>query len=249
MKKILLVLAFFPAIWFVSCREESELSVINTHVTLSVGKTEKISFSGTIKSIESTDRFVASVDGYSVTGEHVGTASIVINSGEYIIPVKISGWYDIYSDPLTAWNCSMDSVENYAKKEWGISSAAESDSSALVYRDFGKSDLMLYLFDDDKLTGVVTALDSQYASEIGDYLSERYYLSFPFDLGSYTFGGMNAYEIGEATTFVYVKVHSSKIIVAYVPARPTTVSDAESLGIMAFEKMEDFLEETVYSLQ
>lgn len=76
MKKILLVLAFFPAIWFASCREESELSVINTHVTLSVGKTEKISFSGTIKSIESTDRFVASVDGYSVTGEHVGTASI-----------------------------------------------------------------------------------------------------------------------------------------------------------------------------
>lgn len=76
----------------------------------------------------------------------------------------------------------------------------------------------MYIMKDNKLVSVGVSLESKYASEIGEYLAERYLMS-PYNVGNYTFVGMDAYRLENANTVVLVRIIStSKIMVLYMPA-------------------------------
>lgn len=216
MKKILLLAIALPMWAFSSCSDDDkDENKINTApISLYVGDSEKIEMDFVPTKTVSENDFIAKVekDG-TIEGEHVGATNIVIDD-KYTISVEVKGKVNTYDDPITKWGCNSSYIkENQKQGTW----SNKSDEETIMYEDCGKADFVMYMMENGKLISSGVVISSLYASDMGKYLSERYFM-IPYDLGDYTIGGLDAYEIKDAKTVVALKVYSSKyLMVVYMP--------------------------------
>lgn len=216
MKKFLFIMAsVLPLFTFIGCSgDDNENKIDTTPISLYVGDSEKIEMDFVPTKTVSENDFIAKVekDG-TIEGEHVGATNIVIDD-KYTISVEVKGKVTTYDDPITKWGCNSSYIkENQKQGTWSTTS----DKETLVYENCGKADLLMYMMEGNKLTSVGVAIESKYASEMGEYLAERYFM-IPYDLGDYTIGGIDAYEAKNAKTFVAIRVYSIKyLMVLYIP--------------------------------
>lgn len=214
MKKLLFIMAMMlPLFTFVGCSDDNEKDNVNTEpISIYVDDTYQVQMDITPTTVASENEFVAQIemDGI-VSGKHVGSTEVSID-GKYIIPVEVKGKIITYDDPVTKWGCDEDFIKSNQKQ----GKFSKSDDN-LVYEKCGKADLVMYMMENGKLVSSGVVIGSQYASEMGEYLAERYFM-IPYDLGDYTIGGFDAYETKDAKTFVAIKVYSTKyLMVIYMP--------------------------------
>lgn len=214
MKKILFLLVMvLPVLVFTSCSDDDNEGVNTKKISLFVGDEKKIESAVVPNSVFSENNFIAEVeDDGTVIGKHVGQTIISINE-KYNIPVEIKGKYTTYDDPILNWGCSAD----YIIKNQKQGTLNSQNATSITYTNCGKAQSAVYLFEEGKLVSAGFVLRSSLASEIGDFLDERY-LMIPYDLGDYTIAGINSYKLENASNIVFVKVYNvSTIMVLYAP--------------------------------
>lgn len=242
MKKLLIMLAaMLPLFVFVGCSDEE--SHVNTEpISLYVDDTYQIQMDITPSSVSSEREFIATIekDGV-VTGVHVGETNVYID-GEYTIPVEVKGKYNLYEDPITEWGCSSAYIkENQKQGTYYIGDGGNDDSEMIEYRACGEADWIIYLLEDDKLQAVGVAIPSFLSSEVGNFLTERFFM-IPYDLGDYTIGGANDYNTDKATTFVYVKVSSVGYLTIYYIQHEAETNSLRSGDIPIAKKLESIIQ-------
>ena len=202
---------------FTSCSsddDEEKQTVDVTPISVYAGNSQTISMNYTPKRISSQNDFIATVDNSGkIQGIHVGSTNISVD-GKYIIPVEVKGKRETYGEPVTKWGCNQYYIQEHQKHKGTLSL----NGGNLGYKECGKAEGIVYIMEDNKLAAVGVGLKSIYASEIGEYLAERYLMS-PYSIEDYTFIGMDAYKLEDANTVVLVKtVSASWIFVLYMPA-------------------------------
>lgn len=225
MNKILLLAATLLILLFSSCSDDDkdESQIDTTPISLYVGDTKKIKMSFVPTKTVAENGFIADVekDG-TIKGQHVGTTNIVIDD-KYIISVNVKGKIVTYDDPITKWGCDASYIRQN-QKQGELSN--KSDEESIKYENCGKADLIVYMMENGKLASCGVVIKSEYVSEMGKYLTERYFM-LPYDLGNYTMAGMDAYETKDAKTVAAIRVYSAKyLMVAYLPYKEEGVKSS-----------------------
>lgn len=83
----------------------------------------------------------------------------------------------------------------------------------------GNADVLMYTFENGKLSGVITMVSTAYTSEYAGYMAERF-LMLPYETDANTyFIGADGLELTKANTVVVLEVYNYKYISAvYMPA-------------------------------
>lgn len=221
MKKLIIMLVAMLPFLFVGCSDEDKKNEVNTEpVSLYVDDTYKIPMDITPSSVLSENEFIATIENDGVvSGEHVGETNVLIN-GEYNVPVEVKGKYNLIEDPITDWGCSA----SYIKENQKQGTLYSEDEDMIIYTDCGDAEMLGYMMEDGKLRSVGFIISTSYSSEVTNFLTERFFM-IPYDLGDYTLGGANAYNVDDATTFAYIQVSSvNYYTVLYVPKELDTKS-------------------------
>lgn len=243
MKKLLIMLAaMLPLFAFVGCGEDEENHVDTNLVSLYVDDTYQIPMDIIPSSVASENEFIATIENDGViTGMHVGETNVSID-GRYTIPVEVKGKYNLFDDPVTEWGCSSAYIkENQKQGTYYIGDGENDDSEMIEYRACGEADWVIYLLDDDKLQAVGVIIPSFFASEVGGFLAERFFM-IPYDLGNYTIGGANAYNTNKATTFVYVQVSSIEYLTILYMQHEADANNLRSGDMPITKKLESIIQ-------
>lgn len=187
---------------FVACsKDDDEKEIDTTPISIYIDDARQLNLKG--ESVISDNEFVAFVENDSVYGFHVGKTNLVVN-GNQTIPIEVKGKYDIGVDVITEWGKPID----YIKENHKIGDLSREDFETLYYENTGDAYNVMYMFKDGKLSGASVTINSRYLQKVTSYLLERF-LMFPESLPGYTFVGMNARKLADATTVVFLKIRSS----------------------------------------
>ena len=223
-KEILFLLAMLPML-FTSCSKDDDSNGgyygDKRPIVINIGESKALNLA---PNTYSKNPFIVSVNDKGIYGEHVGKTDIVTKGTP--ISVEVKGKYHTYPDPITNWGCNMSYIKNNYKS--GVS--WKEDDGTLVYENCGKSELVMYIFEYGKLYGVGAVVKSSYASEIGNYINERYFV-LPYDLGEYTYGGSNAYSTDKASTFVYLKISDNAKYISAIYLESPQKSKTKSIEL------------------
>lgn len=215
MKKILFLLVMFAS--FVACsKDDDEKEIDTTPISIYIDDARQLNLKG--ESVVSDNEFVAFVENDSVYGFHVGKTNIVVN-GNQTIPVEVKGRYDLGVELLTEWGASID----YVKKNHVGGKLIEEDSETLAYEKVGDATGVIYTFKNGKLSSSLFVIDSYYLQKTTSFLLERF-LIYPENISSYTFVGMNAMKLKDATTIAFLKIRSSSQLAVMYTENTTTKS-------------------------
>jgi hypothetical protein len=190
-------------------------------------------------SISSSNEFVALVKDKTVTGFHVGSATLTVN-GNKTIPITVLPKYHLYDDPICNWGCDVDYVKSH-QKQGTISSKSTSEN--LIYENAGAASVLMYTFKNGTLSTVAAVVSTNHTSQYSSYLSERY-MMIPYYEGKDTyFVGADAIEVEKATTAVILQVYSATQLVAvYTPANKNTKGVISDTGIYEENAQEIFMQ-------
>ena len=217
---------------FVACGDDDEGGsgsgndgIITSPITLLSGGKKKID--GNVKSAQSSNEFVASVNNGIIEGEHIGNAIITVNN-KYKIQVTVEPLYLIMDDPVLQWNATKETVKSLQHQ----GTVFAEDDEMLVYQNCGDSEVLTYSFKNGKLKSVLAVVPVSKKSSFVNYLTERYAF-YPQQLSNYTFVGMDSYSLDNAKTIVTLSVYNTKYLAnLYMPA-----SDFNSKTIQQSRKL------------
>ena len=201
--------------------EEEEETFDTSKVSLFREKTKTIE--GNVISAVSGNEFVALVEKNVITGNHVGSTVVTVNE-RFQIPVEVIPLYYVVDDPVTDWGVSISVVKSRQKQ----GTIAKETANGISYENCGDADQLAYLFEDGKLYSAAFLVPTSKTSSFTSYLTERYAF-YPGQFSDYTFLGMNAYSLEDATTIVALSVYSTKYLLCmYMPASRYKESSSSS---------------------
>jgi hypothetical protein len=180
-KLILLVLATSISAFFYGCSKDSNvdtsISIKSAEKTLSAGDTyqvEAVSTAAITYASENDFHAIVSSSGL-VTARFVGETNIVLStdSDNKKVKIAVKPKYTLYPDPCLAFGISKNEI--IAK--YGTPSTQT--TSGISYTNYSNAaPLVMYVFDtNNKLAGSAVAVKSEYSSELGSFLIERYMLA------------------------------------------------------------------------
>ncbi len=196
MKKTLL-LAFLP-LFLIACSssDDDDNGLRKSNYTLNYGQSVDIGADGNL--VIDND-FVASYENGKIFGDHIGETD-AIYEGSQKITITVNGTSTYLNYPVTDWGASKSTVKSNHK---GGSLLSE-DSEDIMYTISSGSKvryIYFYSFENGKLSSSGLAVPSTEASELVDWLSQKYSISMTGDDEIFT-AGMDAYSSSKATTFV-----------------------------------------------
>ncbi len=209
-----------------SC-EKDGLNLSKTSYTLYSDDSTKIEGSYLDNIVwDSQNEFVATAEGNILTSILVG--STTLSCGDATISVTVKPRHTLYIEPYMKWGCSKsDIIAKFGTPD------SETDTALGYATGNSAAPLVMYMFNSDKLTSCGVAVKMSYASELVDFIAERYVI-LEVD--------------GTAATFVhcYGKVSDPKFdyggqmdyssslggfIVAYIPNSNETSNSNVTLGL------------------
>lgn len=117
----------------------------------------------------SENEFVATVKNNVITGQYVGKTTVKSASKNMTFSVEVKPKYNTYEEPYLDWGASKSAI----KAKYGTPKSE--DTSSLLYQTSNSNaPIMLYVFENGKMStcGVVCKVSTAY--ELGDFLVERY---------------------------------------------------------------------------
>ena len=151
------------------------------------------------------DDFYAAVDGEgTVTARHVGTTTVTAaaDSGNAACTVEVQPRYDTFVEPAyeligqTISHAEIDAVEKREKIEETKLSIAYKGEQPYIKR----VEYFYDVADEDELDAITVRFDKGYASEVKNFLSERY---LPVPINAYAINFYNHYETLAAVKVVW----------------------------------------------
>lgn len=225
---VIVLLSMF-SIALVSCGDddddEKDDGIDTTPITLIAGKDKVITGADTIST---SNRFVAYGTKNTVYAWHVGEATLLVN-GKKSITITVNPLYYLYDDPICMWGCTIDYVKQN-QKQGKINSKSTSDY--LIYDNAGGATILAYIFENGKLSSVMTFVSTNHTSTLADYLAERYLLLPMYEGDKTNFFGMDALDTDDAKTSVLMELADTKTwTVYYTNAQKTTRSNMSNSKI------------------
>ena len=176
---LLAVITVGMSVVFTSCGSDDDESKNETyHCRLKVGETIDYFDAG---NLVSKDEFVASVNGTTIKGLHVGKTTV--HSSNRIIRLEVYSQYNMFDEPYIKFGGSKSDVKNYEKR-----TIQKETDTELYYKSTGSFEHgLVYAFTSDgKLKTVVMMFnhkhDKTIASNLGKYFSDRY---LPLSISGY----------------------------------------------------------------
>lgn len=117
----------------------------------------------------SENEFVATVKNNVITGQYVGKTMVKSTTKNMSFSVEVKPKYNTYEEPYLDWGASKSAI----KAKYGTPKSE--DTNSLLYQTSNSSaPIMLYVFENGKMStcGVVCKISTAY--ELGDFLVERY---------------------------------------------------------------------------
>lgn len=198
--------------------EDPVITVTPASISMHYEDTQQLSANGAT-SFTSNDEFVAKVDQKGlVTGGHVGTTQIIASNGKKtaICEVTITPEYNLYDTPILEWGASKSTIlskETHETKDSGDKTLGSN------YSKGSTSCLVMYVFENDKLSAVMATLDESMYLSTGYYLLERYQ---PIGESEGMFVFLDALSKDKATTMIgyeQTKISGYNVVsVMYMPS-------------------------------
>ena len=229
MKKISFLLMCLFAILTASCSKEDEPAqekLDTKNIQFYIEDTRTITLENATGSVvwKSDNPLIASVvangNKCTITAEHVGTT--IIKANNHICEVKVLPKYTFFKEPYFKFGGSMSDVKKYMS--WA--SLKESTSTSLGYFYDDLNTAYLYTFENGALDISSFATTLSNASDVIDYLLERYIPVTEID--TYTYGCLNP----EKTMLVVIQL-GDYLTVAYTEYNSSKSSYEEDINIMA----------------
>ena len=219
-----------PVMSLVSCSSDDNEENINTApIIVYAGGTYNIE--GDVNSAVSSNEFVVLVEKNEVTGNHVGEASITVNS-KYNIQVNVRPRYMIMDNPVTDWGASKATIKQKHKQ----GTLKQETSDMLAYEKCGDADMVAYSFKNGKLAGIVVMMAMSNMTAYTNYLKERFAF-FPEQHENYTFLGFDAYTLEQSTTVVALSIYNTQYLSCVYMPTADYKSGAKAPKMNVLEKM------------
>ena len=224
MRKIVLFAVFVVVL--VGCKKEDEndIQVKNPNIEVKAGSSIQIEATSSSPITYFTENeFYASVNSTGlITANRVGEVSILLDNSEKNarVQVKILPVFTTYQDPYLNFGASKDDVI----KSVGSPSRTNDDGD-LIYDNYSTAaTLAMYFFNGSKLESVGVAVKTSYATELGNFIRERYsqYLVDGYDIYY-----INSLNINTATMIVGVRINISALMVVYMPTETLSLRSSE----------------------
>lgn len=190
MMMLLITLFILP-----SCSKDDEPSInIPSSISVNVGSSYNLGVDG---DWSTSNDFVASVSDKGVVyGEHVGDCNITI--GNKSCKVSVKGTINLYKDPIIDWGISKSEVIS----RWG-NNYTEIGNAIGYYTDDLKAPILMYSFENGKLSNAVMTVSTDYTSTMVDFLLERY---LPIGMSGYDFFFINNGTLQTSSTVIGVRL-------------------------------------------
>lgn len=167
------MLLFATLLSFTSCGGDDEpdnTKLSQTSYTMYHEDTQEIKGSNLSDIVWSSENeFVATVKNNVITGQYVGKTTIKSTIENMSFSVEVKPKYHTYEEPYLDWGASKSAI----KAKCGTPKSE--DTNSLLYQTSNSSaPIMLYVFENGKMStcGVVCKISTAY--ELGDFLVERY---------------------------------------------------------------------------
>lgn len=226
MKKVLL-LAFIAAMSVTSCTDK-EATLSKTHYTLYHSTKERIQ--GTdVENIgwSSNNEFVATIADGIIEGQYVGNTRVESTEGGLVFSVDVRPRHHLYDEPDMDWGASKSTIISRHGQPYS------SSSESLTYKSNNpQAPYYVYMFNNTGLYGIGVAVLVSAASELADFLLERYVV-YSVNMNTYTasfahcYGKVKDPKIDYAVGMQYSSSIGG-IIVAYIKGN-TSKSDIKGV--------------------
>ena len=190
---------------------------------------------------ESDNEFVATVKNGTITGQYVGKTSVKSVTKNLTFTVDVKPKYNTYEEPYLEWGASKSTV----KAKYGTPKSE--DTNSLLYETSNaNAPIMLYMFENGKMTtcGVVCKISTAY--QLGDFLVERY-VPVKVNVDNYSAtllhcsGKINDPQIDYGVAMQY-NSSIGGILVAYTSVNNSKSRNTDAIDFsIAFESLESVL--------
>lgn len=245
-KAFSLMLLLATLFTFTSCGGDDEpdnTKLSQTSYTLYHEDTQEIKGSN-LTGIEwnSENEFVATVKNGVITAQYVGETTVKSVNDNLEFSVEVKPKYNTYEEPYLDWGASKATI----KAKYGTP-AGEDTNSLLYQTSNSNAPIMLYLFENGKMStcGVVCKVSTAY--ELGDFLVERY-VPVKVDVDDYSATLLHCYgkRSDPQVDYGVAMQYSSSIggiLVAYSHVDNTKSGGAENIDFeTAFRSLENAIQ-------
>ncbi|MHC1689825.1 MAG: Ig-like domain-containing protein [Bacteroidales bacterium] len=213
MKNLIISLAL--AAILLACQKEPVLTLEQTNISLKSGENFSISATGFDSyTFTSQDEYVAKVSATGVvTAQRIGKTNIVVKAEDKVayFNVEVAPAYNFFIEPITEWGMSRAQLVSK------LGTPASSTASGVGYTHSSAiAPISVYLFDSKGLSVSSILINSNYSSQLGSFMAERY-LPVSIDADEYSIYLINALSLQKATTIVGLKLYNiSYWMAAYI---------------------------------
>lgn len=117
----------------------------------------------------SENEFVATVKNNVITGQLVGKTTVKSATKNMTFSVEVKPRYNTYEEPYLYWGASKSAI----KAKYGT--PISEDANSLVYQTSNPdAPMMIYMFENGKMSSAGVVCEVSIADELGDFLVERY---------------------------------------------------------------------------
>jgi hypothetical protein len=204
MKK--LFLSFLVSLSLFACKKEPVLTLETSYATLKSMETVLINASGFDNyQFSSEDEYIAAVsDKGVVTALRIGKTKIIVRAEDKVayFNVDVNPKYNFFSEPLTEWGISRAQlISKLGNPDTSTSDGVGYMSNSTI------APASVYIFDSKGLVASSVLVDSDYSSQLGSFMAERYLLA-SVNSSEYTIYFINALTMLKASTIVGLKLYN-----------------------------------------
>lgn len=184
---------------------------------------------------DSENEFVATVKNNMLTGQYVGETVVKSADEDLVLYVEVEPYTTTYEEPYLNWGASKSTI----KSKCGTPTTEDTDM--LVYQTSNaKAPLVMYSFENGKLDGAAVFCDASAASELADFLTERYVLyDVDSDSGTATllhcYGKLNDPQVDYVVGMI-VESSLGGVLIMYMPVSTYSNRSVDSIDFEAFAK-------------
>jgi len=213
MKNLIISLALASVL--LACQKEPVLTLEQTTASLKSGENFSINATGFDSyTFTSQNEYVAKVSATGVvTAQRIGKTNIVVKAEDKVayFNVEVVPAYNLFTEPIMEWG--MSRAQLISK----LGTPASSTADGVGYTNSSTiAPISVYLFDSKGLSVSSILVNSNYSSQLGSFMAERYLL-VSVDAEEYSIYFINALSLQKATTIVGLEIYNlSYWMAAYI---------------------------------
>lgn len=238
MKNLFICLALASAL--MACKKEPVLTLEQTTASLKSGENFSINATGFDSyTFTSQDEYVAKVSATGVvTAQRIGKTSIIVKAEDKVayFNVDVVPVYNLFAEPTMEWGMSREQLISK------LGTPASSTADGVGYSNSSTiAPYSVYLFDSKGLSVSAILVNSNYSSQLGSFMAERYLL-VSIDAEEYSIYFINALTLQKATTLVGLDLYNlSYWMAAYIRNDSYTKGGISAINSNNAEKINEIV--------